>query len=146
MYNSDFKIYLSDQTELDFELISELFEKNENVFDVAFKLIEDYGIDTKFLGKIWGDYIGFAYVDPNSTIINQEYLQKVGIDFIKENNAIPMYKFGKAITVSTSNPQNPYIQDMLEKKLGEIVSFVFCFPFDIEIYLKLNNLKQEKKC
>jgi hypothetical protein len=140
MYNSNFITYLSDQTELDFELLERLFQENSDVFDVALKLIEDYGIEAKHLGKFWGDYIGFAYVDPNTTIVNQEYIQKVGVDFIKQNKAIPLYKFGKAVTVCTSNPQSPFIQDKFEKKLGEIVSFVFCFPFDIEVYIKLNNL------
>lgn len=141
MYNSDFPLYLSDKTGIDLIQMEELFEKKKDPFDIALTLIEKYGVDEKDLGKIWGDYLGFAYVDPNSSIVNQEFIQKLGINFIKENKVIPLYKFGKAVTVSTPNPQNPFIQDKLEKRLDEIVSFVFCFPFDIEIYLQLNNLK-----
>lgn len=141
MYNSDFAEYLSDKTGIDFIILDELYEKKTNVFDIATTLINLYGVDRNKLGKIWGDYIGFAYVDPNSTIVKEEYIQKLGVDFIMKNKVLPMYKFGKAVTVSTYDPLNPFLQDKLEKKLDEIVSLVFCFPFDIENYIKLNNLK-----
>lgn len=146
MYNSDFSIYLSEKTDIDLATIEELFEKEVDPFRVAFLLVEKYGADEGKLGKIWGDYLGYAYVDPNKCIVNQEYIQKIGVEFVTKYKALPLYKFGKAVTVSTPNPQNPYIQDRMEKELKEIVSFVFCFPFDIDIYLQLNNLiKKEGK-
>jgi len=139
--DSKFITYLSNHTELDYKVIDELFVKNEDSFHVAQVLIDRHGIDSHFLGKIWGDYLGYAYVDPNSTIVNQDYINLLGLDFIKANHAIPLYKFGKAVTVSTAHPTSPFLQDKLEKKLKEIVSLVFCFPFDIDVYLRLNNLK-----
>lgn len=139
MYSSDFQAYLSDKTGIDFIIIDELFEKEVDPFKVAYILVEKYAVDEEKLGKIWGDYLGFAYVDPNKCIVNKEYLEKIGVDFVTKYKAMPLYKFGKAVTVSTPNPQNPYIQDRMEKELKEIVSFVFCFPFDIDIYLQLNN-------
>ena len=136
MYNSDFMEYLSDKTGVDFIIIDELSKRSTNIFDIATTLINLYGVDNKELGKIWGDYLGFAYVDPNSTIVKAEYIKKLGIDFIKTNKVIPLYKFGRAVTVSTADPNNPFMQDKLEKMLDEIVSLVFCFPFDVEDYLK----------
>lgn len=141
MYESDFQEYLSEKTGVDFITISDLFEQESDVFKIALILIEKYDVDDKVLGKIWGDYLGFAYVNPCNSIVKPEYIKLTGVDFIKKYNALPLYKFGRAITVSTSDPKNPFIQDKLEKKLGELVSFVFCFPFDIEIYLQLNNIK-----
>ena len=141
MYNSDFKDYLAEKIDIDFIILDELFEKKTDFFDIAYILIENHEIDSKNLGKIWGDYLGFAYVDPNTTIVNQEFINKMGVDFISSNKVLPLYKFGKAVTVCTSDPKNPFIQDKVEKKLGELVSFVFCFPFDIELYLQLNNIK-----
>lgn len=141
MYNLEFKDYLADKTGIDFVVIDELFNIYADVFDVAYSLIENHGVDSKKMGKIWGDYLGFAYVDPSSSIVNKEYINKIGINFIKTNSVLPLYKFGKAVTVSTSDPSNPYILDKVEKRLGELVSFVFCFPFDIDTYLSLNNLR-----
>ena len=135
MYNSDFAEYLSDKTGIDFIIIDELSEKSTNVFDIATTLINLYGVDNRELGKIWGDYLGFAYVDPNATIVKEEYINKLGLNFIKNNKVIPLYKFGRAVTVSTPDPHNPFMQDKLEKMLDEIVSLVFCFPFDVEKYL-----------
>jgi hypothetical protein len=124
--------YLANKTGLDIVLIDKLFYENSDEFEVAHKLIDKYGIEREKLGKIWGDYLGFAYVDPNKTIINHEYIDKIGLDFIRKNKVMPLYKFGKAVTVCISDPKNLYMQDKLEKKLGEIVSLVFCFPFDVE--------------
>lgn len=141
MYNSDFKKYLANHTRVDFSIIDELFSKKTDIFAIAYDLINIHGVDSEKLGKAWGDYLGFAYVDPNKSIVNKEYVQKIGIDFIRINKAIPLYKFGKAVTVSTAYPDNSVIQSQMAKKLGELVSFVFCFPFDIKDYLQLNNLK-----
>lgn len=142
MYDLEFQTYLSDKINIDSSIIRSLFEGvNNDEFKVAWYLINDYKINKDELGRILGDYMGFAYVDPSSCIINAEYIKKIGTDFILENRALPMYKFGRAVTVSTSNPQSPFLQDKLEKKLEEIVSLVFCFPFDIENYLKSNSIK-----
>lgn len=141
MDNSNLMDYLSDHIDIDYILLDELFGKNTDAFNVAHALIAYHKINKTELGKIWGNYLGFAYVNPNSTIVNLEYIEKLGTEFIKKNNVLPMYKFGKAVTVSTSYPQNPYIQDKIEKKLDEIVSLVFCFPFDIDEYLRKNNIK-----
>lgn len=141
MYKSDFKGYLSEQTGVNLVIIEELFKKHIKVFDIASALIENHGVDSKKLGKIWGDYLGFAYVDPNSSIVNQEYIKKIGVDFIQINKALPLYKFGKALTVCTSDPTNSSIQGKIQARLGELVSLVFCFPFDIKMYLQLNNIK-----
>ncbi len=137
MQDLEFQKYLSKKTDIELAIIKDLFENaREGEFDVALKLIEVYGIDKATLGKLWGSYIGFAYVDPNMSIVNPELIKKVGADFILKNRALPLYKFGRAVTVSTCNPTNPFIQDKLEKKLEDLVSFVFCFPFDIKTYLK----------
>lgn len=142
MYNEKFQIYLSEKTKIDFKIIKSLFIKYaEDIFNVVLVLNSDYGISKAELGKLWGSYIGYAYVDPNSSIANPEFLEKAGVKFILETQALPLYKFGKAVTVTTSDPLNPFLQAKMEKRLEEIVSLVFCFPFDIENYLVTHNIK-----
>lgn len=140
MYDSDFLIYLSDKLGIDYEILEKV-PTTADIFNLAKVLIQIHKIEKAKLGKIWGSYLGFAYVDPNTSIVNPDYIKKAGINFILENRALPLYKFGRAVTVSTSNPKNPFLQDKIEKKLDEIVSLVFCFPFDIDVYLKNNNIK-----
>lgn len=141
MYKSDFKNYLATRTGVSITVLDELFSKYFNVFDVALILIEKYNVDKVELGRIWGDYLGFAYVDPNDSIVNQEYIEKIGISFIQINKILPLYKLGKAVTLCTSNPSNESVVMYTQKKLGELVSLVFCFPFDIKTYLQAKNLK-----
>lgn len=141
MQNSELQTSILRNIEIDSDIIKKLFaEEDKDSFNIALRLIKLHGADKAKLGKAWGDYLGFAYVDPNNSILNPEYIQKMGARFIIDNRALPLYKFGKAVTVATSNPTNPFIQDKVEKKLGEIVSFVFCFPFDIETCLLKNNI------
>lgn len=141
MYNSDFKPYLAKKTGIDITILDDLFKKHFNIFDAALILIEKHGVDKEKLGRAWGDYLGFAYVDPNKSIVNQEYIKKVGISFIEMNKLLPLYKLGKAVTFCTSNPTNTSIVTNTQKKLGELVSLVFCFPFDIKAYLQREKLK-----
>lgn len=141
MYNADFNEYLSRHIDIDSDILAELITKNFNIFDVASILIEKYGVNKEKLGRAWGDYLGYAYVDPNKSIVNQEYIEKIGMSFIQMNKILPLYKLGKAVTLCTSNPTNPTIESHTQKKLGELVSLVFCFPFDIKDYLN-NNIKK----
>lgn len=136
MYDSDFRELLAKKTGVYIGIIEDLFKHNFNVFDAAQILIEKYHVDKEKLGRIWGDYLGFAYVDPNKSIVNQEYIDKLGLTFIEMNKVLPLYKLGRAVTLCTSNPANTSIMEHTKKKLGELVSLVFCFPFDIKNYLR----------
>lgn len=140
MYDADFRNLLAQKTGVYIGIIEELFKKHFNVFDIAQILIERYHVDKEKLGRIWGDYLGFAYVDPNKSIVNQEYIDKLGITFIEMNKTLPLYKLGKAVTFCTSNPTNQSIVEHTQNKLGELVSLVFCFPFDIKTYLREKKL------
>jgi len=140
MYKSDFNEYLSRQIGVDSVVIAQLIEQKFNIFDVAQILIDRYEVDKEKLGRAWGDYIGYAYVDPNKSIVNKEYIDKIGISFIKMNKILPLYKLGKAVTFCTCYPNNQTIEMHIQKKLGELASLVFCFPFDIKEYLEKNNL------
>lgn len=140
MYDSDFRELLAKKTGIYIGIIEDLFKHNFNVFDAAQILIEKYHVDKEKLGRIWGDYLGFAYVDPNKSIVNQEYIDKLGLTFIEMNKVLPLYKLGKAVTLCTSNPANTSIMEHTQKKLGELVSLVFCFPFDIKSYLREKKL------
>jgi len=141
MYGEDFRNYISEKTGVSYKIVDELFSQHFNLFDAAQILIEKHGVDKDLLGRAWGDYLGFAYVDPNKSIVNREYIEKVGLSFIQMNKIIPLYKLGKAVTFCTSHPTNSTIVEYTQKKLGELVSLVFCFPFDIKTYLKSINIK-----
>lgn len=142
MYDSGFKDYLARNTGVEIKILNELFNRVPfKVFDVALELIEHHGVDKEILGRLWGDYLGYAYVDPNKSIVNKEYIEKIGINFIEINKILPLYKLGKAVTLCTSHPENQSIVEHSQRKLESLVSLVFCFPFDIKLYLQANKLK-----
>src|SRR5574344_1887204 len=84
----DFKNYIASKTELDSEVIDELFKNYDDEFQIARILEDRYGFKKDFLGKIWGDYLGFAYVEPRNSIVNKSYLKEVGKGFLRANSEI----------------------------------------------------------
>lgn len=142
MYNSDFKDYLARNLNMDIKILDGMFNRVPfKIFDVATELVEKHRVDKETLGRLWGDYLGYAYVDPNKSIVNQEYIQKIGVSFIEINKILPLYKLGKAVTLCTAHPENSSITEHTQRKLGELVSLVFCFPSDIKTYLQINKIK-----
>src|SRR5574344_1890351 len=104
---SDFEDYLIERTDLEPAVISEIFKNNSDTNRIAKILIDRYGIKKEILGRIWGDYLGFAYVEPNNSIVKKVLIEKLGEDFILENKVLPLYKFGRAVTVCETETKNP---------------------------------------
>lgn len=110
-----------------------LLEKFEgNALSVLVHLISEGNAGKDELCKLWGDSLGFAHVDLDKTLFQQDIVQKIPEKFARRHNMIAIYKFGESITVATSDPANDFIQKELARLIGHPVSLVFSFPYDIE--------------
>lgn len=135
MNTAKFKYYLAEKANLDLLKVEKYYKKYKKPFLVAKKIIECENVIPHKIGEIYATYLGLAYVNPNESVVDKQYLETLGLGYVIEAKVLPLYKFGKAVTVATCYPQNVYLQDRLEKKLKELVSFVFCFPHDIDFYI-----------
>ena len=77
MFSNKFRKYLSEKTGIDELILDELYYDSSDIFNIAMNLIEKYNIDRTELGRLWGDFLGYAYVDPNTTIINMDLRMKM---------------------------------------------------------------------
>ncbi|TWI71246.1 type IV pilus assembly protein PilB [Desulfobotulus alkaliphilus] len=91
------------------------------------------GVASKgFLGKLWGDAIGYAYVDLVKSIFQPDAIAMIKRDLAIQKKIIPLYRLGSALTVATAEPQDLGLLEMVSKVAGLPISPVFAFLEDIE--------------
>lgn len=101
-------------------------------FAILLHLVKGAAARKDFLGKLWADSIGLAYVDLAKSIFQGQIVQKMPEQFAKRNRVIPLYQLGESITVAADNPVNRAMLQETEKIINNPVSAVFAFPDDIE--------------
>ena len=103
-----------------------------NAFDILLHLTKQESASKNKLGMLWGDSIGTAYIDLSKAVFQTEIVEKLPEDFARKNQIIPIYQFGKGITIATSNPENSFVLNKVEKSMDCLVSPMFAFPEDID--------------
>lgn len=129
--------YLDQRLDLPAVYVNDLL-KERTILEVAEYLIEKKVYDKETIGKAFGEYMGYTYVDINNVVFDPKYMTSLSIDYLKSNFVLPLFKFGNAVTVATSDPANPFLQGNIEKQLHSVVSLVFSFPSDIINFIEKN--------
>jgi len=104
----------------------------EDTFGILMHLVRKNAYGKDILGRLWGDSINVAYVDPKSVLFEQHLVQLLPENFARKHHVIPIYQFGEALTVALANPLDQFVIKDAEKFMGRIISPVFAFPQDIE--------------
>jgi type IV pilus assembly protein PilB len=121
-----------------------LLEKTDNDHFKLLMFLKKGGVAPKnFLGRLWGDSIGFAYVDLLKTIFQSEAVKIFPMEYAVKYNVIPIYKLGSALTIATSTPSDTDFIKKLSMVCGIDVSPVFSFPEDIEDAVKIQYQSKE---
>jgi type IV pilus assembly protein PilB len=121
-----------------------LEEKTENDHFRLLLYLKEGGVAPKtVLGRLWGDSLGYAYVDLVKTFFQQEAVSLIPREYAVKYNVIPIYKFGNAVTVATSKPQNSDLIKSLSMVAKIDISPVFSFPGDIEDAVKIQYQSKE---
>ncbi|MDY0362129.1 MAG: GspE/PulE family protein [Desulforegulaceae bacterium] len=121
-----------------------LLEKTDNDHFKLLMFLKKGGVAPKnFLGRLWGDSIGFAYVDLLKTIFQSEAVKIFPMEYAVKYNVIPIYKLGSALTIATSTPSDTDFIKKLSMACGVDVSPVFSFPEDIEDAVKIQYQSKE---
>ena len=87
--------------------------------------------DLDFLGKLWGDSIGVAYVNLEKTLFQKQVVQMLPEEFARKNRVIPLYKIHDVVTVASADPLSINLLDDVRYMLECPVSAVFSFPDEI---------------
>jgi len=94
-------------------------------------------IDQKLLLKedacrIWGDYIGIAYVDVLASGITVEAVKLIPREIAQKARAIGLYLIDGVLTVAMATPEDAKLVRRLEQIAGNPISPVFCLPCEID--------------
>lgn len=106
-----------------------------DILSVIHELKDTYPIHKETLGRIWADRLGYAYVDMDRTTIQSEVSDQVPMEIALAYNALPIYQVSGVLTIASSLPGNPELEQKLEN-LGVFASFVFSYRDEIEARLK----------
>jgi len=84
-----------------------------------------------FLGRLWGDSIGAAYVNLEKTLFQKQVVQLLPEEFARKNKIIPVYRMHGVITVAAADPLDFNVLDDARHLLECPVNAVFSFPDEI---------------
>lgn len=107
----------------------------EDLLGLLVTLVRQDPRQREALGKLWGDHLGVAYVDPEKTFVQYELAGKLPEKFARERRVAPLYELHGALTVATPTPRDRDLIAALENHLDVFVSPLFAFPDQVEALL-----------
>ncbi|MBA4387091.1 MAG: type II/IV secretion system protein [Verrucomicrobia bacterium] len=108
-----------------------------NGFAILLHLAELMPKHKSLLGRLWGDSLGVAYVDPLKTAIQYETIALFTEEFLDRHPVLPLYELSGALTVATYNPKDAALMKEIENSTGRFISPVFAFPDQIAACLAI---------
>lgn len=88
--------------------------------------------------RIWSTHIGFAYVDPVSTIISSDAIASLPIEIARKGNVMPLYEIEGALTVAMPDPKNETLIERLAAITNKRISPVFCLTREVQDAVELH--------
>ena len=127
------RIYLSDQV---YDLALQYGE--EGSLALVEYLINEAIIPKDVGCRIWSTRIGFAYVDPVSTIISEDAIASMPIEIARKGNVMPLYEIEGALTVAMPDPQDASLIRRLAAIASKEISPVFCLSKEVADAIELH--------
>lgn len=109
--------------------LSARFRGNE--FAALLYLVNEHPNKKNLLGKAWGDAIGLAYTDLDTTVIQPEAVQQIPREFAEIHQLIPLYAFGGTLSMAAANPGDRNLETLIFNKFNIMPSLSFALPEDI---------------
>ena len=82
--------------------------------------------------------IGCAYVDPATTLVQEDAVEALPKVIAEKLNVLPIYKIGETLTMLSSDPRNAKLVQQLTRISMHEVSLVFALPDDIRSFLQVH--------
>ncbi len=81
--------------------------------------------------KLWGKTLGFAYINPLTSIVTEEAMQKLPLDASRRHKALGLYFLADVLTVAMAEPEDGETMAQLQSIAGCKISPVFSLPCEI---------------
>ncbi|MEM8867569.1 MAG: GspE/PulE family protein [Verrucomicrobiota bacterium] len=110
----------------------------EGTLDLIEYLIKESIIEKEIGCRIWSTRIGYAYVDPISTIISNGAVASLPMEIARKANVMPLYEIEESITVAMPDPTDTTLIGRLSGITGLTVSPVFCLSYEVADAIELH--------
>lgn len=125
------------------ELERLLRESNQDNLNFSQRLIKEEWLDRDTVGRMYGDYVHCTYVNLDKTLFNQDIVKKLPRGNAEKLRAVPVYKFGAAVTVAMAQPGDLQAIRELEQAVMAPVSPIFSFPDEIAKAIEINYMSND---
>jgi type II secretory ATPase GspE/PulE/Tfp pilus assembly ATPase PilB-like protein len=112
--------------------LNALSEKHENPLDLLQALIDQKLLLKEDACRLWGDFIGIAYVDVLASGITDEAVRLIPIEIARKVRAIGIYVIDGVLTVAMATPEDASLVQSLGRITQIPLSAVFCLPCEID--------------
>jgi len=116
----------------DQELQALLDQHEDDTFALLMNLVHIRPKDRAILGRLWGDSIGYTYIDLGKSLFNLNVVEMLPMEFARKNRVIPVYQFGDVVTTASSSPADQTLIQTVGNIMGKPISSLFALPDDID--------------
>jgi type II secretory ATPase GspE/PulE/Tfp pilus assembly ATPase PilB-like protein len=101
------------------------------------KLIAENHLSKEEGSRFWATTLGFAYVDPHSSVITKEALDLLTEEIAAKVQSLPLYKLDATVTIAMAHPEDETLVARLGKITGLHVSPVYANSNDIHDLIQI---------
>jgi type II secretory ATPase GspE/PulE/Tfp pilus assembly ATPase PilB-like protein len=112
--------------------LNALAERHENPLDLLQALIDQKLLLKEDACRLWGDFLGIAYVDVLASGITDEAVRLIPIEIARKVRAIGIYVIDGVLTVAMATPEDASLVHSLGRITQIPLSAVFCLPCEID--------------
>jgi type IV pilus assembly protein PilB len=119
----------------DFDFVQELAtlaERHGVSLELLQALIDERILPKEDACKLWADSLGVAYVDPFTSVVTDEAVEKIPVEIAKKTKAIGLYVLNGVLTVAMADPADADLVKRLSQIAQTPLSPVFALPREIE--------------
>jgi type II secretory ATPase GspE/PulE/Tfp pilus assembly ATPase PilB-like protein len=114
------------------EILDRLIEEHgDGSLDLLQAVIAEHLLPKDVACGLWGESLAIAWVDPITSLISEEALEKLPVEIARKVQGIPIYVIDNVVTIAMADPTDT---EMI-RRVGQIaqcpVSAVFSLPADI---------------
>jgi type IV pilus assembly protein PilB len=112
--------------------LNTLAERHEDPLDLLQALIDQKLLLKEDACRLWGDFLGIAYVDVLASGITDEAVRLIPIEIARKVRAIGIYVIDGVLTVAMATPEDAGLVQSLGRISQIPLSAVFCLPCEID--------------
>jgi type II secretory ATPase GspE/PulE/Tfp pilus assembly ATPase PilB-like protein len=109
-----------------------LAAKHDRPLDLLQALIDQKVLLKEDACRLWGDFLGIAYVDVLASGITAEAIKPIPLEIARKVRAIGLYVIDGVLTVAMATPEDVALVRRLESIAQVQLSPVFCLPTEID--------------